>query len=449
MILIGNSNIDCFNRLQLGSSTGEAVRVQWVGALVIDHFINSMAIGQKVRELYLAETGWKFLSIGTHDIYNLYLHAAHGSLETGFHQIVTKYEMVFTELAKRGKFAWLIFPQPIHTRELANLPVPKKLEITQRFNRHMEMFCSKKNIPVVNPLKQILGENNLARTEFLQKDGLHLNEHGATLYIMEIVRLSGVMLSIKKRTQVFEPQNENESFCTLLINNLNLPPITVLSAQNLTDRLVAFMQERADTRGLDMHIQAITPIASEGLFDSLDLVELYSCASALMDLEMNFNVNLREQDTIANIVKFIFTANKLKQDRTASPGYADFLTSLQIDFNVTANRPAILNAESNIGGLADQPFAILSDSYTAACEGNFCRYGTAIFWLALNLARRGEYKIALTYIKTAGDPRCYFPIPSSKIDFYTQLWRSQMPPFIWEKKISPEFILTPEGTPLV
>ena len=70
MIITGNSNVDCFNRLGLQTDVeGEEVSAYWVGALQIEHFYQSIPIGEKVRSIFAAEKGWKFLSIGPHDIF--------------------------------------------------------------------------------------------------------------------------------------------------------------------------------------------------------------------------------------------------------------------------------------------------------------------------------------------------------------------------------------------
>ena len=82
MMLVGNSNISCFNQqgLELVSSA-ESVEVHWVGALQIDHFFNGHPAGARVRKLFAKEKGWKFLSIGTHDIFGFCQRASNGQLE--------------------------------------------------------------------------------------------------------------------------------------------------------------------------------------------------------------------------------------------------------------------------------------------------------------------------------------------------------------------------------
>lgn len=53
MMLVGNSNIACFNQqgLELASAV-EAVEVHWVGALQIDHFFNGHPAGARIRKLF-------------------------------------------------------------------------------------------------------------------------------------------------------------------------------------------------------------------------------------------------------------------------------------------------------------------------------------------------------------------------------------------------------------
>lgn len=442
MILIGNSNIDCFNRLHIEIPAGrEPVQVQWVGALKIDHFFQSNPIGEKVRLICKSDKGWRFLSIGTHDIFQLFHHASQGSFQAGFQPMIQKYEAVFGELAKHGKFAWLVFPQPLQSVVLANLPDKEKLAIAKLFNKTLSKFCAEKRIPVINPLEGLLSAESLPLPGFLQKDGLHLNEKGAALYLKDISQLTRIELLVKERMHVFEPRSENESFCSLLLNNLDLSPERTPGIAELSEVLVKFMQERCHARGLDQEMGVNTGLASTGLFDSLDLVELYTTASEYMRLEMDFDVNLRELDTIDCIVRFIFEAHKLVPTMENHPVYADFLCSLSSDFDQPSTRREVLAAEARIGFLSPQKFTLFVESFGVASEGNLGRYGFPSFWMSLVWAKRREFSQAMRLLKLAADPKCIFPISDSKLHHYWESWRAQGAKEIWDEKVNASFVL--------
>jgi acyl carrier protein len=442
MILVGNSNVDCFNRVGIEStSTGEPLAIQWVGALRIEHFFKEVQIGKRVGALWAAEAGWKFLSIGIHDIYVLYQQAGRGNVESAFTTLVSGYETVFAMLGKAGKAGWLMFPQPIHEVKVPNVSDAQKLAIAQRFNQRIAAICGKYGIAVVNPLARILGPDGSPRSEFLQQDKVHLNPDGTALYLEAISQLSGVSFNVKRKECVLEPRSEHESFCSLVINNLALPVRRSASKQELTDRLVGFMRERALGRGLDLPIDAQTPLASSGMFDSLDLVELYTAASETLGIEMNFEVNLRELDSIANIVQHMFTVNRLPEAPEPGPIQSDFVDSLRLDFSDPAAKAKALEAEARIGSMSDAVLARFEQAIAVASEDSVCLYGMPVFWRALNQAGRGNFKAAVALLENSGDPRRTFRVREEKVLYYREEWVRQIPPAVWTRPVARTFAL--------
>jgi hypothetical protein len=201
MVILGNSNVDCF-KLYGGINTN------WVGALKIKHFYDDLPIGKKVRSIIQLEDGWILLSIGTHDIIQLY----NGDFNTQFKEITDNYKKIFEEFSIK-KFGWIVFPQPISDN----------LNIARIFNKYIERLCKDLGILVINPLKYILGEDGNPLKQYTQKDNLHMNYEGTQIYINEINCLTGLNLSLLPKKEVFEPETETESFCSLLLNNLNIP----------------------------------------------------------------------------------------------------------------------------------------------------------------------------------------------------------------------------------
>ena len=316
MIIIGNSNVDCFaSQGRATTASGEPVRVQWVGALKIGHFAPGQLIGQKVRAVFASEPGWKFLSLGIHDIARLYAEPAGGLREAAEQALLQQYEPVLAELARPGPAGWLVFPQPVHEIQRPDLPAEEKARIARHFNHRVGLICRRYGLAVVHPLEEMLRPDGLPPADHLQADGIHLNHRGAAAYLDAIAALTGEVIDFPAGETVFAPRTETESFCFLLLHNLNLPKVRVPSRAELLDHLTRFMQERAAARGLDVPVGPDTGLASSGLFDSLDLVELYTAATAAMHRELEFGVDLRALDTIGNIADFLLQEAGTMADR--------------------------------------------------------------------------------------------------------------------------------------
>lgn len=428
MIIVGNSNVDCFNRLGfLMDAGGEKVKISWVGALVVQHFFQSIPIGEKVRSLFAAEEGWKFLSIGTHDVYELWLAASKGMLAEAFAMMVRRYEFVFQEFASSGKFGWIVFAQPLHEVTFPNLEDKRRLEIVRTFQRRISKLCIDNNIAIVDPLDRILGTDGLPLNQYLQIDRLHMNQEGAALYAKEISMVIGTDISFQPKEALFEPQSEAESFCSLLLNNLNLEAERAISGDELQTALAEFVTERLRQKGLDLNIDADTELVDSGLLDSLDLVETYTFATSAMRMDVPFDVNLRDLNTIQKISEYLIG----KEDGgtpsvdASKPVQTDFWLSLRGDFNDPDERTRILEAENHISLLDDRTFVTFREGITVALAGNICNYGIVPFWIALNQARRGHYQDALMLLDYCSDPKLRFPFSDPRVQFYREKWKTR------------------------
>ncbi len=442
MIITGNSNVDCFNRLGLQTDVeGEEVSAYWVGALQIEHFYQSIPIGEKVRSIFAAEKGWKFLSIGPHDIFQLWRAASLGRLTAVFQLMMQRYEATFRELNGAGKFGWLVFPQPLHEVNFHNVTEKNKLDITRVFNRQIAKLCADSGILVINPLKAILGKDGLPSCEYLQEDGLHMNDRGAGLYIEEIAKLTGTSIGFQPIKTFFEPRSETESFCSLLLNNVHMEAERGLELEGLSLALAGFLSERLRQRGLDIDVDGETELVDSGLLDSLDIVEAYTFAANAMRMDIPFDVSLRDLNTVHKISEYL--AEKKGGSlagKDSQPVQSDFLLSLRGDFNDPAQRAAMLEAEILISRLDDPSFASFQENLVMACVGGNCDYGIALFWVALNQARRGDYRGALVSLDYASSPQPRFPFSDPRVQFYRSKWEAEKAPRIWDNQVDESFI---------
>ncbi len=437
MIITGNSNIDCFNRQGFTvTSEIERIRVYWVGALKIRHFYESRPSGEKVRRLFRNEPGWKVLSIGTHDIFHLFWAASQGRFESEFKAIAENYTAVFNELNEAGRFAWLVFPQPFHQLNFHNVPIKDKYDIARQFNRRIEEICAGRDIAVINPLRRILDKNGMPLSTYMQEDASHMNREGAQIYLEEIRQTTGLEITFSPGHLLFDPQSENESFCSLLLNNLNIAQVRTCTGEELKDALITSIRDRISEKDLYAEIHRDTELIDSRLLNTLDMVEIFSFASNLLALDIQFDADLWQLHTIDEIVDFLMSRKFAGNHHSEmDPIQPDFLLSLRGNFENPQERKKILDAERRISLMNDDLFSAFKENVVIASEGYICPYGIVLFWIALNEARRGDHPGALALLKRSCDPERRFPFLVSRSQYYERTWRENVAPYIWDRAL--------------
>ncbi len=450
MIITGNSNVDCFNRQGFtASAENEPVHVHWVGALKIRHFYEARPTGEKVRRLLSSEEGWKFLSIGTHDIFQLFQAFSRNVFDQTLEMLLGSYREVFAEFNAMGKFGWLVFPQPFHQVSYNNVTKRDMLDIARRFNREVETLCAGLKVPMVNPLKKILGEDGNPLSRYMQDDNSHMNHEGAKIYLDEIRDLTKVTIAFAPRQSLFEPRSENESFCSLLLNNLNIPARRALSGDELESALAGFLERRLKEKGLEVKIDGHTDLIGPKLLNTLDMVDTFTFATSAMLLDIPFDADLWRLNTIEKMKEFLVSRKRGDGGNHggSDPVQSDFLLSMRGDFNDPRERQAILDAEKRISLMNDELFERFKENVVVTSEGSICPYGIVLFWIALNQARRGDCKGALALLARAGDPRMLAPFSSPQSRFYLTEWTRNAVPRAWEEKVDESVLYTGANSP--
>lgn len=451
MIITGNSNIDCFNRQGFKAAVeSEQVHVYWVGALKIRHFYEARPIGEKVRSLLFAEKGWKLLSIGTHDIFELYWAVSQNTFDETFKALIASYKEIFAEFNAMGKFGWLVFPQPFHQINFQNVTKKNMLDIARQFNRQVNVLCTDQGILVVNPLKKLLGKDGNPLNQYMQDDGSHMNHEGARLYLEKIRELTKIEIAFQPKQSLFDPQSENESFCSLLLNNLNIPAARALSSYDLQSALVGFLRDRLKQKDIDIHIDEHTELINSRLLNTLDLVETFTFATNAMLLDIPFDANLWELNTIQKIIGFLAKQKDGGNEKESDISLiqSDFLLSMRGDFGDPLQKQAILDAERRISLMSDEMFELFKENVVVASEGYVCPYGIVLFWIALNQTQRGDYKGGLALLAQAGSPQRRFPFSSPQCQIYQTTWTERATPCVWEQKLNETLLYTKTNTVL-
>ncbi len=423
MLIVGNSHVSVFSRgARLIDAPEAPFLVHWVGALEIDHFFTDHPAGRKVRQLFAQEAGWKFLMIGNHDTFKMLRMAQSHPVADVLDHVIGQYQQVFTELAAGGQFGWMLGVQQTKNVPVAGVGEQQVLSLSQTFAARLADWCESQGIPIINPLDRICGEGGKPHAHLLRADGLHLRPEAAPLYFDSIRTQTGIGLQSQAmgRGETIEPLTEAESFSDLLMTELGVP-VKGVSREAIQDAVLAFLRERLSERGLEVPLDPDTDFVNSGLLDSLDLVEVYTFASEWLGRDLDFEVNLRELDTVRKLVE------QLLPERNDMSGWRDevtqndFLISLRGDFNDPEQRPAILAAEMRIGREGHRLRAAIGDVLNTT-TGGLSPYGIVSLWLALCSHHEGLFDHALQQLTFAANPDQPFPCSASVARHYLETW---------------------------
>ena len=321
MIIAGNSNVSLFRLGKLVCRTSpEPVQVHWVGALRAEHFFGGHPAAAKVRESFAREKGWKLLSLGTHDVFSLCHALSENRLPEAQAQLIHCYQSLFRELGNDGKLAWIVFPQPPRQVVFPGLSEHDIVSVAERFYQELGGWCGQNRIAVVNPTRKLVEADGTPKAKFLQQDGIHLNASAFDLYAEEIALQTGQQLTLSPETsrQRHEPNSEPESFALLVAQELGLSwsqaAVEASTLESFEEALLIFLRQRLEERGLPASLDADTDFVGPRLLDSLDLVETYTYANDLLGAEIDFDVNLRDLNTVRKLAGKLFSEQKLSVD---------------------------------------------------------------------------------------------------------------------------------------
>jgi tetratricopeptide (TPR) repeat protein len=445
MIITGNSNVDCLRRFgRPTAASGEPVRVHWVGALHLGHFARQLPIAEKVFHLFTVEQGWKLLALGTHDVYRLWRAAAAGQLEATLSAVLAGYGSVLSALAGRGKVGWLVFPDPLRGLTLPGLGDAEKIAIARRFVVGMSTLCAERGVTVVDAVDALAGPGGGADPRFLQEDGLHLNELGTRVYLARVSAVTGMTLTFEPRPALFSPRSEDESFYGLVLGNLGVPERRLPPRAEFEAAVCGCVSQRLRERGLDLDVVATTELVGSGLLDSLDLVETWDFAASAIDLDVPFNVDLRELGTVEKLAGFLLARAAGRLADSPGPVQTDFVESIRGGDASGDALERVRAAEAAIAAMTDATLASLEENVVVASEGMVCPYGLAQLWVALACAARGEEARALRLLDEAESPQRRYPVPAARVRPYRERWQAVHAAPTWERPVSPD-VLTRRG----
>lgn len=405
--IVGNSHVSVFSRGCVRRDVPEElVAVHWVGALEIEHFFVDHPAAKKVRALFRAEPGWKLLMIGNHDLFQLLRRATREGLDAAMRHYLARYQEVFGEFAALDRFGWLVGVQQVDNARVPGFTPDAMLGISRDFIAELSTWCDAHGIPVINPLPRLVGSNGRPEARWLQADGLHLKPEASSFYFDAIASATRVVLETQHtRGLDFEAATEHESYCSLVVAELALPPAR-MTRHNFRARVLAFARERLAERGLEIELVAEEDFVGSGLFDSLDLVEIYTFATRELGVEIDFDVSLRELETVNKLCGYL---EKRFPAATEEPlVFDDFVRSMRGE----ADTPATIEADERIARMGAARLTSLAEAVTTSGGGGV--YGFPLYWMALAAHALGRKSEAERWLEAARDPRRPFPVPAAR-----------------------------------
>jgi len=400
MIIVGNSNVSSFRRIGVRlNDNGQQVPTHWVGALMVEHFFGHPA-GAKVLELLGAHQGVKVLSLGTHDVYAVCTALGKGDVTPLLQRMVDQFDQFLAIAAADGKLVWMVVPQPLELVDFEHLQPSDVLHISMKVNNLLASRCREYGVAVIDPFGELTGKRPEDFDSYLQRDKVHLNALGAAAYAEALAEISGTDVQLVVGEQSFEPKNELESFVALLLSDLGVPEQAGgnSSLPELGAAIVDKVHERLAARGLDCPIAGDTELVASGLLDSLDLGEIYTFAVELLDMDIDFDVDLKALSSVDKLCDFLSSRGGASADAdevpAEGPNQQDFFLSLEASQGAHGDPDALARAHRAIANMGPDLATRILRSVSTAMHGQQDRYGVVLFWLALEQAQRGDFHAA-------------------------------------------------------
>ena len=426
MIIAGNSHVSIFRGRIRSELSNKQVEVKWVGAIKISHFLNNYSSAQAIRSLFSGRSDWKLLSIGMHDVFLLCHAFVSNQYEEVLKNMIMSFQTVFSELNSNGKFGWLISPQQLDGSGTYGISENRVYRFSEEFNKKMSKWCEENSIVVINPLNEIIDENNHPKNKFLQKDGIHLNDAAVELYVKKINQKTDEAVFFVSRVQSLEnalqADTEPESLSLLIADELGLPwDQTKLShgtRNEFETDLIHYIIDQFSAGGDNIVLDRNADYTNRIKLSSTDMVNIYTHASELLGGEINFDVDIKELNTVEKLSSFIYKNKTLTKN--------DFFETLTPDTIDIVRKSETLLADLRIGRMPDDMYSHFKEIIHLQTGGENFGYGIIFFWFAIAEAERFNYGLALNLLANSEDITLSFPFISSRIEYYRDNWKIKL-----------------------
>ncbi|MBC7474521.1 MAG: acyl carrier protein [Candidatus Sericytochromatia bacterium] len=448
MIIAGDSNISTFSRgCIIPEKNNEEVKISWLGPLNSSFFIDNHPSAIKLIEVFNLEQDWKILSIGTFEVFKIFHEIKSGKpkeallLETSH-----LYTRIFSQLNTKGKFAWMVGMQQIKydiyenalaislkkIREYSREEKLPLINLANEFNQVISNICHKLSIPIINPLPKLVAQDGILKEEYLSEDKMHINSLYDQFYYDEIKKSLGITLIRKGfiESDIFGSDGhslgsemakyvkfDNKTFFNMFFKALNIPEL--IDQRNLVSikqELIKIINKKISDRGDSIQIDMDTDVVNDGLLDSFDLLETYTEILDLLDLKIDFQINLYYLNSINKLADYIFKYYGQKLTKR------DFFVSFQGNFDIPEQKDLIIESESKIAKMDFLVFQIFNSLIKVSSPNKKIEFGFMFLWLALHQSELKNYRKAIQLIQSSREVNIMNPIKDGRVNYYLQKW---------------------------
>ncbi|MBC7474108.1 MAG: hypothetical protein H7263_07425 [Candidatus Sericytochromatia bacterium] len=448
MIIAGDSNTSIFsNGCVLTNKNNEDVKIQWLGPLNSDFFIDRHPLTIKLIESFNLEPDWKILSIGTFEVFKIFheIKAGKDKFEL-LNRTANLYTTIFAQLNAKGKFAWMVGMQKIkydfYENSLA-ISLKKIIEysyeekiplirLSQEFNQVISNVCNKLNIPIINPLHVITDQNGVLKEEYLSADRTHISSSCDHFYYEEIKKKLGIILIRKDKIELdlfekdcysvasnvaMQMKFDAKSFFTIFFEAINIPElIDQRNLLSIKQGLSKIINHKMSGKGDSIQINMDTDIVNDGLLDSFDLLETYTEMLDLLELKIDFQINLYYLNTINKLADYIFKHYQKKLTKR------DFFVSFQGNFDIPEQRELIIESESKIAKMDDYTYGVFNSITKISSPNKKIEFGFMLLWFALHESELKNYRKAIQLLQSSREVNLKNPIKDVRVNYYLQKW---------------------------
>ncbi|MBC7474644.1 MAG: hypothetical protein H7263_10160, partial [Candidatus Sericytochromatia bacterium] len=273
------------------------------------------------------------------------------------------------------------------------------------------------------------------KDEYFSDDKIHISPLYDHFYYDEIKEKLGITLVRKSniKLDLFEKSKENKSaisfnitsdmrfdaktFFNIFFKTIDIPEIIdhknlVSIKQELSKIIIKKLSDRGDFIQIDMD----TDIVNDGLLDSFDILETYTEMLDLLELKIDFQINLYYLSSINKLADYIFKHYQQKLTKR------DFFVSFQGNFDIPEQKDLIIQSENKIAKMDIWVFKIFDSVAEILSPNKKIEFGFVFLWLALYESEMKNYRKAIQLLQSSREANIKNPIKDGRVNYYLQKW---------------------------
>ncbi|MBC7474109.1 MAG: acyl carrier protein, partial [Candidatus Sericytochromatia bacterium] len=306
------------------------------------------------------------------------------------------------------------------------------INLANEFNQIISNVCHKLNIPIINPMYKMTDQNGILKEEYLSQDKIHINPLYDHFYYDEIKKKLGIILVRKDDIKINQFEHEYHSiasnvamyikfdakyFFNIFFESINIPElIDQKKLIYINQELSKIINHKISGKGDPIQIDMDTDIVNDGLLDSFDLLETYTEMLDLLELKIDFQINLYYLNTINKLADYIFKHYQKKLTKR------DFYVSFQGNFDIPEQRDLIIESETKIAKMDAYTYGVFNSITKISSPNKKIEFGFMFLWLALCESEQKNYRKAIQLLQSSREVNLKNPIKDGRVNYYLQKW---------------------------